>query len=500
MHDKGVLHMEDHSSNYSRTNKLVLTLVSVINIVLPLGNFIEVFNGKKTFIVAFTCLILTLINLCTLFYIYHKDSNSALFKQVSFWEFLVVYIFSLFSTHSTGVYIYIVPHIFLYFLYFDAKFIKKVVSIVYTLNIIRVFWLIVFIKQSAPNYITDYLVQLFAMLVLCLIAYLGTNIANQMNNEKIEAIEASRQKQSEILNSILKLGHVLDTQSQEVYTVVSNLEQSSTVLTTTMNDIASGIEDTTQNIQSQSQLTQDIQHIILDTSNASKIMSQMSLNTINEINKGTKIIQELDQQTITMNTNSDTVYNSMLALQEKALEIGRITSAITDIASQTNILSLNAAIESARAGEAGKGFAVVATEVRKLSTETSASASTITTILRDLQAMVESSVKAMNNFRTTNVTQNQLIQNTAAIFNTTITNMNEVNHNIQLVSDKIQAILAANDQIVSSIQEISATSETNLANIEQSYTATETNTAQITQTKSIAQTLLATSEQIKKYL
>nr|WP_302599616.1 methyl-accepting chemotaxis protein [uncultured Cellulosilyticum sp.] len=492
--------MDYYSSNYSRTNKLVLTLVSLINIVLPLGNFIEVFNGKKPFIVAFICLILTLINLGMLFYLYHKDPNSTLFKEVSFWAFLVVYIFSLFSTHSTGVYIYIVPHIFLYFLYFDGKFIKRVVSIVYALNVIRVFWLIVFIKQSAPNYITDYLVQLFSMLVLCLIAYLGTNIANQMNNEKIKAIESSRQQQTEILNRVLELGRVLDTQSQEVYTVVSNLEQSSNVLATTMNDIAIGIETTTQNIQTQSQLTQDIQHIIVDTSNASKIMTQISLNTIHAINKGKEIIEELAKQTVTMNTNSDTVYNSMLALQEKTLEIERITSAITDIANQTNILSLNAAIESARAGEAGKGFAVVADEVRSLSTQTSASASTITTILHDLQLMVEASVTAMKDFRTTNVTQNQLIQNTAAIFNKTITSINEVNHNIELVSDKIQALLTSNDQIVSSIEEISSTSATNLANIEQSYTATETNNAQITQTKSIAQTLLQTSEQIKKYL
>ena len=492
--------MEYGSSTYVRTNKLVLTLVLLINIVLTLGNFIEVFNGKKTFAIAFTCLILTLINFGTLFYIYHKDPNSTLLKEFSFWEFLVVYVFSLFSTHTTGVYIYIVPHIFLYFLYFDGKFIRKVVSIVYAFNVLRVLWLIFIVKQSAPSDMTDYLVQLFAMFVLCCIAYLGTSIANQMNDEKIAAIETSQKQQAEILSDVLGLSRVLDTQSQEVYTVVSNLEHSSNILTTTMNDIAQGIEATTQNIQTQNQLTQEIQNIIIDTSNASKVMTQISLNTIDEINKGKEIVEQLNQQTATMNTNSDTVYNAMLALQEKATEIGRITSAITAIANQTNILSLNAAIESARAGEAGKGFAVVADEVRSLATQTSQSATTISTILSELQVMVEASVTAMHDFRATNIAQNELIQNTAKIFNKATTSIDEVNHNIQLVSSKIEAILASNDQIVKSIEEISATSETNLANIEESYTATETNTAQITQTKSIAQTLLQTSEQIQKYI
>ena len=143
---------------------------------------------------------------------------------------------------------------------------------------------------------------------------------------------------------------------------------------------------------------------------------------------------------------------------------------------------------------------MVADEVRSLSTQTSASAGTIANILGELQVMVQDAVSAMNTFRTTNTAQNKLIQDTESIFNTTIQSMNDVNRNINLVSDKVQAILASNDQIVNSIEEISSTSEANLANIQESFAATETNNTQIAQTKVIAQTLVATSEQIQKYL
>lgn len=492
--------MEHQSTNFSLTNKVVLTLTCLINVFITLGNFAEVLKGGKPLMTASLCLILCIINAGSLLYFYNKDKNFAYFKELSFWGFLPVYIFSIFSTRTVGVYVYIVPFIFLYFSYFDLKFIIKTISVAFTFNILRVLWLILIVKQNEPHFITEYTVQLLAAFVICLIAYLGTKTSIQMNKEKLEALEASRIQQTEILSSVLDLGRVLDTQSQEIYNVVSELERSSNVVSTTMNDIAVGIEDTTQNIQTQSHLTQDIQHIILDTSDASKVMTQISLDTIHEMNKGKEIIEELGQHTSAMNTNSDTVYNSMLALQDKTTEIGRITSAITDIAAQTNILSLNAAIESARAGEAGKGFAVVADEVRTLSTQTSASAGTIAKILSELQVMVQSSVGAMHEFRTTNAAQNKLIQDTESIFNTAITSMNEVNTNIQLVSDKVQAILASNDQIVSSIEGISSTSEANLANIQESHTATETNNIQIAQTKSIAQTLLETSEQIQKFL
>ncbi len=492
--------MNTNSNNFSQNNKLVLVLSFLINFFLTIGNFVQMYKGNKIFIVVIVCSLLSLVNVSGLVYLYKKDKNSKYFKQFSFWGFLAVYIYSLFTSSAIGVYVYMIPFIFLYFAYFDVKFIIQVISITYTFNILRVLWLIFVLKRTGAQFGGEYLIQLISMFIICLIAYLGTQVSNQINNEKLDTLDAAKRQQEQILNNVLELGRILDTQSQEIYTVVSELENSSDVLTTTIDEITVGIEHTTQNIQTQSQLTQDIQHIILDTSNASKTMTEISLNTIGQISQGQEIIEKLGKHTAAMNTNSDTVYDSMIALQAKTAEISRITSAITDIADQTNILSLNAAIESARAGEAGKGFAVVADEVRKLSTQTSASANTIASILSELQVMVEASVAAMTDFRTTNVEQNKLIQNTATIFNTTIESMNEVNHNIQLVSDKVDAILTSNDQIVNSIENISKTSEANLANIEETYAVTETNNVQIAQTKTIAQTLLATSEQIKKYL
>ncbi|WP_172674854.1 methyl-accepting chemotaxis protein [Cellulosilyticum ruminicola] len=376
---------------------------------------------------------------------------------------------------------------------------RKIISVVLPVNILRVIWLIFVIQQNDFHSLIDYLIQVASMSVLCAIAYAGTSVAKQQNDEKVQALKKSQSKQNEILNNILELGVLLDSQSKDVYTVVSNLEQSSEILANTMNDIAKGIEATTQNIQTQNQLTQDIQHIIIDTATASENMSKLSSATLAEINHGQEILKNLNTQTVAMNTNSDAVYNAMIALQEKTTEISRITAAISAIANQTNILSLNAAIESARAGEAGKGFAVVATEVRTLATQTKDSAATIANILGELQVMVDSSVTAMHDFRETNLVQNDLIAQTEAIFNKTTDSMHQVNHNIRLVSDKIQEVLSSNDQIVASIEEISATSESNLANIEDSYTATESNSSQISQTKNIAETLLQTAQKISTY-
>ena len=83
-------------------------------------------------------------------------------------------------------------------------------------------------------------------------------------------------------------------------------------------------------------------------------------------------------------------------LGEKSQEIGEIVSTISGIAAQTILLALNAAIEAARAGEQGRGFAVVAEEVRKLAEDSRTSASSISTIIGDIQSQTSEAVTAMD--------------------------------------------------------------------------------------------------------
>lgn len=137
--------------------------------------------------------------------------------------------------------------------------------------------------------------------------------------------------------------------------------------------------------------------------------------------------------------------NSIVKLGESSKQIGEIISVIDDIADQTNLLALNAAIEAARAGEQGRGFAVVADEVRKLAERTTDATKRIATMIKSIQLETEQAVQAMN-LGTNEVKSGIVLADKAG------ESLNEI-----LVSSK--EVLEMIDMIASASEEQSATSE-----------------------------------------
>ena len=152
---------------------------------------------------------------------------------------------------------------------------------------------------------------------------------------------------------------------------------------------------------------------------------------------------------------------------EAAQQIRMAIDIISDIATQTNLLSLNASIEAARAGEHGKGFAVVAEEVRNLADQSQKAVDEISLTIQNLIENSNMSVDIMNNVIREMDSQSQKLGETKNVFNKLDGNINNVADAVVLIRNETDAMGAAKDAVLESLESLAAISEENAASTEE---------------------------------
>lgn len=208
---------------------------------------------------------------------------------------------------------------------------------------------------------------------------------------------------------------------------------------------------------------------------------------INLNNVGLKAVTTLRDKSKETYETSEKIFSVVGNLTNTIKDIGLFVESIENIAEQTNLLALNAAIEAARAGEAGKGFAVVADEVRKLADQSRKSTEEINNMMQSIQEESALAISSMEVMKKVSQEQNQAVDKTNSSFNDIanaidfiVGKINEVNKAvIKMQTDKTEVISAienissVSEETAASSQEVAATTENQLKTIDDMKIASE---------------------------
>ena len=281
------------------------------------------------------------------------------------------------------------------------------------------------------------------------------------------AIQRLVESMRDIITNITTSSQALQGFSEEFSASIDRIAESINNVNIAVDEIANGSSSQAAETMSASQKVTQMGTALDETTANVETLGSSSVK-MREYNKtAAKNLDELSAISETTKSSVLLVQNQTNQTNDSAQEIREATELITDIANQTNLLSLNASIEAARAGENGRGFAVVADEIRNLSEQSRESAERIVEIVNTLIANSNTSVTTMNEVAENIRTQNNKIEETGEMFRSLNEEIAEVTEAIEKIRKQTEALDVQKKEVLDIVDGLAAIAEQNAAGTEE---------------------------------
>lgn len=299
------------------------------------------------------------------------------------------------------------------------------------------------------------------------------NLQASLNRRKDEtgvmakAIGTLRKELADVIRSITGQSVELHDASNAMNNSAYETSQSVDQFEKAINEIAQGATSQAQETQTATENVILMGNMIEETNNEVEKLRNNARSMRDSGDKALNILAELNNINQKTKEAIQTIYEQTNMTNESALKIKEATDIITDIAEETNLLSLNASIEAARAGEQGRGFAVVASQIQKLAEQSNDSARQIADIINLLITDSEKTVETMEDVKAVIEQQNEHVINTGKAFMEVKTGIDSSVESVREITAKTKQLDDARVKVVDVVQNLTAIAEENAASTEE---------------------------------
>ncbi|NLW36932.1 methyl-accepting chemotaxis protein [Syntrophorhabdus aromaticivorans] len=311
----------------------------------------------------------------------------------------------------------------------------------------------------------------------------GVEVADRLSKGELNITTVNIEGKDEVAQLLKAMNRTVDQWKSVVgymRSAVGSLSEGGRQLSASAEALSHGYEDQSGRISQVATAAEEMSQTVVDIAKNAGGIAASASETAQIANKGEIIVDKSVKEVKEIAQTVDASAAFVKTLGERSHQIGEIVTVINDIADQTNLLALNAAIEAARAGEQGRGFAVVADEVRKLAERTANATSEIGSMIGAIQEGVSQAVGSMES-ATRKVEAGVELSNSAG-------------QSLRLIVQSVEQLQLMVQQIASATEEMSATSEQITRDIEQIASVSQNVAASSRQTTQASSEMVQLSE------
>lgn len=368
------------------------------------------------------------------------------------------------------------------------------------------------------------IIMIFALVVIAFIVIFANSLTKNIKevNNLAMAISENDLSKTIAVNTEDEVGQMvnhLNTMTLNLRNFIMNVSGSVEQLAATSEELTAGsqqtelaadqialsIQDIANNSEKQEGLMKDSAKMVLNISQGIDQISKniqditdSSMNTYKKAESGNVVVGKAINQMEIISGKVDALSNIIELLGKSSNEIGNIILVISQIAEQTNLLALNAAIEAARAGEQGKGFAVVADEVRKLAEQSEKSTSKIGTLVNEIQESIKNALNAMEDGTLAVRDGITMVGDAGQSFEDILSSVDAISTRMQEASGVIDEISSGSQNMVESIENMSKIFEESSVSSQSVAASAEEQTALMKEVAGASQKLSEMAMELEK--